>query len=283
MASGRRSALHPRIGTTLHARGSLLDAGLLAAVPFALLAMFSLPAGAREAYVLRYAEPTLVTMYASHFVHRTPIHLAANIAGYAAVVPAAYLSCLLAGRRRLFRVAFVSTLLSLPPGLSALNLLYFERAVAFGFSGVLLGFFGLLALSLYLYAADRAATAVADRHAPVAFFIAVAMISVAIAPATRASLAIGVGALLCCGLYIRHLPGVLVAVRRLRDGFAGTPPGYLELGAVSTLLYFGYPFVAFPADPAQGGTVVNLYTHVLGFALGFISAFTYLALPGTGR
>jgi hypothetical protein len=282
MASGRRSALYPGFGTTLHARSSLVDAGFLAAVPLVLLAVFTLPTGTREEYVLRYADPTLSTMYASHFVHKTPTHLAANLAGYAAVAPTAYLCCLLADRRRLFRVAFVAYLLVLPFALSALNLLYFQRAVAYGFSGVLLGFFGLLTLALYLYAADRAGAADGGRHAPVVFFFGIATICVAVAPATRATLGVAAAALGCCGLYASHLPALLSAADRLRTGFAGTPPGYLELGTVGTLLFFGYPFVAFPSDPVQGGAVVNLYTHLLGFALGFIAAYTYQVLPTTG-
>ncbi len=281
MASGRETTLYPNLGTTLHARSSLLDAGLLAAVPFVLLAVFTLPAGTRDAYVLEYAEPTLTTMYASHFVHKTPSHLAANLAGYAVVVPAAYLCCLLAGRRRLFRIAFVSFLVALPLGLSALNLVFFRDAVGYGFSGVVMGYFGLLALSLYAYVADRAAAGVADRYAPVAFFLGVATICVAISPTSDASLWIGAAAVAACGLYARHLPGVVAAVDRLHTGFAGMPPGYLELGAVATLLFFGYPFVAFPADPLQGEAVVNLYTHLLGFALGFISVYSFQHLPGT--
>lgn len=259
----------------------MLDASLIAGVPLVLLAVFALPAGVRDAYVLEYTEPTLVTMYASHFVHRSSAHLTANLAGYAAVVPTAYMLSLLAGHRRLFRVSFVSFLVALPFGLSALNLVFFRRAIAYGFSGVVMGFFGLLALSLFLYVADRADGTVADRHAPAAFFLGIAMIGVALAPAARASVAIAATALLAAGLYVRHLPGVLGAFGRLRGGFIDTPPGYLELGAVAALLFVGYPFIAFPADPFQGGTVVNLYTHLLGYALGFISAYTFQSLPGT--
>lgn len=282
MASGRRSALYPGFGSTLHARGSILDAGLLLAVPAVLLAVFSLPAGTREAYALHAGDPTLASIYVSHFVHTTPTHLAANLAGYLAVVPAAYLCCLLADRRRLFRVAFVSFLLAVPVSLSALNLVFFGAATAYGFSGVVLSFFGLLALALYVYVADRADAVAAERHAPVAFFLGIATICVALAPATRTSLPIGAAALLAGGLYLRHLPGLRTTLDRLWNGFAGTPPGYLELGAIGTLLFFGYPFVAFPADPFQAGAVVNLYTHLLGYSLGFISVFTFQALPGTG-
>jgi len=287
MASSRRSGLHRTFGTTLQARRSAVDAALLAAVPLVLLAVFTLPSASRNAYVLHYTDPTVVTMYASHFVHKTPTHLAANLAGYAAVVPAAYLCCLLADRRRLFRVAFLSLLIALPVGLSGLNLLYFEQAVGYGFSGVLMGYFGLLALSLYVYVTGEAApgldasAAGADRHAPVAFFLGIVTICVAISSATRATRWIGVAALLSAALYLRYLPGVSGTVDRVRAWVAGSPPGFLELGAVGAILFFGYPFVAFPADPLQGGAVVNLYTHLLGYALGFISPYIFQVLPVT--
>lgn len=282
MASGRRSALHPGFGTALHSRSSLLDACLLAAVPLVLVAVFSTSPGVRDGLVLDYGEPTLLTMYTSHFVHQSAGHLLANLAGYALIVPTAYLCFLLADRRRLFRVSFLSFLIALPVGLSALNLVFFRRAVAYGFSGVVMGYFGLLALGLFLYLADRATVPVSDRHAPVAFFIGIAVISVALAPATGASLGIAAAALLGAVLYLRHLTGLLGSVRRLHSGIGATPPGYMELGAVGTLLFLGYPFIAFPADPFQGGAVVNLYTHLLGYALGFISAYTFQVLPGAG-
>jgi len=45
--------------------------------------------------------------------------------------------------------------------------------------------------------------------------------------------------------------------------------------------FVAYPFVAFPADPFQDGAVVNLYTHLFGFAIGFIAAYTFQMLPWT--
>ncbi|WP_254838234.1 hypothetical protein [Natronomonas marina] len=275
MASGRRSAIRLGFGTTLHARSSLFDAGLIVAVPFVLIAVFTLPAGVRESYALEYTDPTLVTMYASHFVHLNVQHLAANLAGYAFLVPTAYLLCLLGDRRRTFRVAFPAFLLALPFGLSGLNLVFFRQAVAYGFSGVVMGYFGLLTLSLFGYAESRTNLAGGDRHAPVAFFVGIAAIAGALAPASRASAAVAAASLLLCGLYARTLLDLGVPLARFRSGLAESPPGYLELGAVGTLLFFGYPFIAFPADPFQGGTVVNLYTHLLGYALGFISVYTF--------
>lgn len=279
MASGRRSALRPDFGTALQARGSLVDASLLASVPVFLLAVFSLPAATREVYVLESSAPTLVTMYASHFVHQSGTHLAANLAGYAVVVPTAYLCCLLAGRRRLFRVSFLALLIALPFGLSALNLVVLRSGVAYGFSGIVMGFFGLLALSLYVYVADQVDPSA--RNAPGAFFLGIAIICVALPPAIRASVGIAAVALGGSLLYGHQVTGVVSPNDRLWSSVVDPPPGYLELGAVGALVFVGYPFIAFPADPLQGGTVVNLYAHLLGYALGFISTYTFLMVPGT--
>ncbi len=280
MASGRRSEIRPGFGAVLHDRSSLLDAGLIVVVPLVLVGVFALPAGVREAYVLDYTEPTLVTAYTAHFVHHAETHLATNLVGYAVIVPTAYLLCLFADRRRLFRAAFVSFLLALPFGLSALNLLFARRAVTYGFSGVVMGYFGLLTLALFCYVERRAGVAAGERHAPAVFFLGAAVIGAAVAPTTSAGAAVAVAALLVVGLYARGLVGAADPLARLRSGLVGAQPGHLELCTVGTLLFLGYPLVAFPADPFRGGAVVNLYTHILGYALGFISAYGFRVLPG---
>lgn len=281
MASGRRSSIRPGFGTALHARLSLLDAGLIAIVPLVLVWVFRLPVDVRHAYALDYTAPTLVTMYASHFVHLTADHLVANLVGYLLIVSTAYVLCLLGDRRRTFRIAFPSFLLALPLGLSTLNFVFLRNAVGYGFSGVVMGYFGLLTLSLFGYIERRTSMDGGIRNAPVVFFLSIAVISVALAPATGASVSVGVAALLTCVLYGRHLLGTGRPLARLRTGLGAAPPGYVELGAIGTLLLFGYPFLAFPADPFQDGTVVNLYTHLLGYALGFISVYTFQVLPWT--
>lgn len=50
-------------------------------------------------------------------------------------------------------------------------------------------------------------------------------------------------------------------------------PGYAELGAVALGLLLVFPFVAFPPNPGEGGAVLNLYTHLLGFCLAFIVGY----------
>jgi hypothetical protein len=48
------------------------------------------------------------------------------------------------------------------------------------------------------------------------------------------------------------------------------------------VVFLSYPFVAFPSNPIGDGTVVNLYTHLLGFALGFISTYSLRIVTGFG-
>ena len=42
------------------------------------------------------------------------------------------------------------------------------------------------------------------------------------------------------------------------------------------MVFFAAVFVAFPANPVRSAGVVDVYTHFLGYALGFVS--TYLLL-----
>ena len=282
MASEPRQVRPPGFTAVLRTRSSLLDAALICAVPVVLLWVFSLPTGVREAYVLDYTDPTLPTMYASNFVHRSASHLWTNLLGYAVIVPTAYLLCLFGDRRALFRVAFPSFLLVLPVCLSALNLVLFRQSVGFGFSGVVMGYFGLLTVALFGYLGHRTDADVGARHSPILFFVGIVIIAVSIAPATRASIAVSAAALAACLLYWRYLPGAGRLLGRSGELLGGTRPGYAELGAVGLLLFVSYPFIAFPADPFRGGTVVNLYTHLLGYALGFTSAYAIQMLPGNG-
>jgi hypothetical protein len=145
-----------------------------------------------------------------------------------------------------------------------------------------MGYFGLLAVALFGYLGHRTDAEVGVRHSPILFFVGIVVIAVSIAPATRASVAVSAAALSACLLYWRYLPGASRLLGRPEELLRGTRPGYAELGVVGLLLFVGYLFVAFPADPFRGGAVVNLYTHLLGYALGFTSAYAIQVLPGNG-
>ena len=48
--------------------------------------------------------------------------------------------------------------------------------------------------------------------------------------------------------------------------------GYFELLVCTVVLFLALPFVAFPVDPAVDGGTLDLYVHLLGYALGFMTA-----------
>ena len=90
-------------------------------------------------------------------------------------------------------------------------------------------------------------------------------------------LAIGVAGALLALLYAASSDLRLPHSLRERAMTVASRPGYGDLLAVGAVVAVGYPVVGFPADPAGGGSVVNLYVHLLGFCLGFIGPFALLA------
>jgi hypothetical protein len=44
------------------------------------------------------------------------------------------------------------------------------------------------------------------------------------------------------------------------------------------VLVFGLPFVAFPTHPRLTDSTVNLYVHLLGYALGFLVTYVVAEL-----
>ncbi|MCG1004313.1 MULTISPECIES: hypothetical protein [Halobacterium] len=251
------------------------DVAALAVVPVVLLGVFALPAGTRESLAFAYRDPTLATAYTAHFVHLETGHLAANLLGYVLLAGSGYVFAVLAGRRRLFGVAAATFVLAFPFALSALNLAVPRNAVGYGFSGVNMAFAGLLGLLLVAYASRRVDGRLRVRHAPGAFFAAVAVVTLVALPAGRVTFALAGGSALLAAAYVSS------AWRAVRDSRGSMAParraGWLDLGLLGAVLFLGYPFVGFPAPSPAAGTVVNLYVHLLGFCLGFLVPYVALA------
>ena len=148
-----------------------LDALLLASVPLALVGVYLLPTATREALVFEYARPSIRTAFAAPFVHFDAAHLLFNLLAYALVVPLLYALSLTAGRRRQFRAVFVALLVSSPILLSYLNLTIVRDGVTFGFSGVLMAYYGYLPLVLAEHAESRLALGRTRTVAPLLFFV----------------------------------------------------------------------------------------------------------------
>lgn len=248
------------------------DTAAVLAVPVVLLWIGTLPIETRRAFVFSYRDPTVVTAYTAHFVHLTRSHLFVNLVSYLLVAPTGYALAVAAGRRDRWLTGFVTVLLAVPFALSWLNLAFVRPRVGYGFSGVTMGLVALVAVELFAFAGRHLTTPLGRENAAGVFFAEVALIAAVVRPRTQATLAIA-------GLAAVVTLGYAVAIGRLlrENGRVWTnrvhEPGYLELAGVGVVVLVGFPFLAFPADPTGDGTVLNLYTHLLGFALAFLTAY----------
>jgi len=260
------------------ANASAADAALLAAVPAALVGVFLLPETAREALVLDYRAPTAVDMYASHFVHFGAAHLAGNLAAYALAVLPAYCYCTAAGHRTDFLAVFGAVVAAFPYALSGLNAVFARSSVGYGFSGLAMAFLGFLPVALALFARERLLPGVTLDHAPLLFFAGAGVVAVLAAlavPAPALSLAAVAVAAVGVAVYGRSL---WTSVDRDALDAAAGRAGDAEFAAAGAVLVLAAPFVAFPTDAAGSGYVLNVYTHLLGFCLGFVVPYVALRL-----
>lgn len=261
--------------TAIARNGSAADAALLAAVPLALAGVFALPESTRAAYVLDYRAPTAVAMYASHFVHFGVGHLATNVATYLLAVVPAYGYCVAAGRRTDFLAVFGAVLAGFPYALSWLNVVFVRSSVGYGFSGLAMAFLGFLPVALAAFARERLLPGVTLDHAPLLFFAGAATTGVLVASASPLALVVVVASVGAVAVYARSL---WRAVGREALGAALGRAGDAEFAAGGVVFVLAAPFVAFPPDAAGSGYVLNVYTHLLGFCLGFVVPYAALRL-----
>ncbi|MFB6140226.1 MAG: hypothetical protein ABEJ26_07300 [Halosimplex sp.] len=259
------------------------DLGALLAVPIVLVAVFGLPVSLRRSLAFEYTDPTPLTAFTSSYVHLGSAHLLANVVGYLLVVPTAYLLSVASGHRTRFFVTFVTFLVAFPPVLSYLNLAALRSASGLGFSGVLLAFVGYLAIAIAEHVSATLRIGPADAIGAALFFCGLAVaapLSVRSVTVDRATVALGTAGLVLATLLSALLFGLAVADesealrRKLR--FAAARRGSFEFGVLALGVFVAVQFVAFPPSPRLGPRTVNLYTHLLGYSLGFM--VTYLGV-----
>lgn len=264
-------------------RLSFTDVVAVALVPAVLVAVFSLPEGTRREFALLYTEPTLRTLYTAHFVHLSFPHLAANLLVYLLVVPFSLFVSVWSGRRRRFYVVALVVLVIFPVVLSGLNVLFPRPRLGMGFSGLNLAFVGYLPHVL----ADRFEAEQPEwdelRAAllALAFFVGTAIVTLrvlgSIGGAPRVGLvwlfAAGLGSLLAATVLTKPVVSCLRS-----QGFAGgtIPP----LSALGSLLFVLVMVVGFPEVTPEGGSVVNLFLHLLGYSLGYLVPYVAFQVLG---
>lgn len=278
---------------TLVTRATATDLLLVLSVPVVLVAAVSLSLPVRRSLVFEYGAPTLRTAVLSTFVHLDATHLAVNVVGYALVVPLAYLLSVVNGQRRRFRVTFVSILLVCPAVLSYLNLAIVRAGGSVGFSGVLMALYGYLPLAIAAHAEETFGISTEQRSAPLLFFVGLTLITVLTlgavlthgvtvpfrgrtVPVTDVLVATLVGLVAALALTVTWYvlsaaggrPALWATVRN-----AASRQGHFELSVAATVLFLALPLATFPVDPVVNGSVLNLYVHLLGYALGFIGSY----------
>lgn len=264
-------------------RISVFDVLFVVYVPVVLGAVFLLPLELRRDLALLYTQPSVRTMYASHFVHFDLPHLAANLLVYLLVVPFSVAVGVWNGRRRRFYLVAFVFLLVFPPVLSGLNILFPRPRIGLGFSGINMAFVGYLPHVLAdQFEGERPGR---DRtraaFLPLAFFAGMVVVTVRVAGSLTAVTRVGKGWLIVAGAgslfaalgYTRAVASCL----RSQGVTGGTVP---PLAAFGSLLFVLLVIVGFPTVSPEGGSIVNLFLHLLGFSLGYIVPYTAFQVFG---
>ncbi len=264
-------------------RLSTVDLAFIAYVPAVLAVVFLLPMGIRRELALVYTEPSLRTMYASHFVHFEFAHLAANLLVYLLVVPFSLAISVWSGRRRRFYLVAFTILFAFPVVLSGLNVLFPRPRIGMGFSGMNLAFVGYLPHVL----ADRFETEHPEWERSraallaLAFFVGTAIVTVRLVASLGGAPRIGLGWLLAAGVVslaaAAGLARPLVSCLRSQAA-AGAPVS--PLTALGALLFVLLVIVGFPEVSPADGSVVNVFLHLLGYSFGYIVPYVAFQVVG---
>lgn len=260
-----------------------VDVALVAAIPVVLVAVFLLPMGLRRDLALLYTEPSVLTMYASHFVHLDRPHLMANLLVYLLVVPFSLAVSVWSGRRRRFYAVAVVVLVAFPLALSVLNVLLPRPRIGMGFSGMNLAFVGYLPHVLAdRFEFERPEWA-RSRAALLAlfFFVGTAIVTVRVTASIRGTAQPGLHWLVVAGA--GSLAAAVALTRPLvsclrSQGVAGPPVP--PLAALGSLLFVLLMLVGFPEISAADGSVVNIFLHLLGFSFGYIVPYVAFQVLG---
>lgn len=234
------------------------------------------PESVRRTLVLNYADPSLIYVYTTHFVHINWTHFFGNVGGYVLIVSVAYLLSVLSNRRRHFRIVFLLVMTVVPLFLSAMALITRDHGIGMGFSGILMALFGYFFLVLVAFLAVRFSRTLHLDHAFRLLLIGMIFSVLVTTPFGGDGTFPALGlALLGSALVVSLLRSVsAVSFRSIRRNLRKT--GYAELALVSLVLFVFVGFVGFSGGSVGDGSSIATDIHAFGFVLGFGLSYVVL-------
>ena len=258
-------------------------AGLLGVAGVLIGVHLWLPNTLLSQFVFTYGDPNLVTAWTAATIHDSTTHLVSNLAWYGIIIGPAYTLYAIWGRRRLFWLLYGSLLVVTPLTTIAVDywVLYQQwglvgpDSIAFGFSGVVSAFGGLLAVGL--------AGVVAERYSwPISIVTTAGFLAIGSGIALYQSplVAIPTTGVLSVGIVVAVGLGSFwwrsreLSVRRWLSTHQDAILLFGACGIVVTALVAGMLSV----DPVSSGRFSNVVAHGTGFVTGITLAGTGLGL-----
>jgi hypothetical protein len=256
-----------------------LDAAILLAVPIALVAIQLGGSPALHQLLTVDSEQVTLLGWIGHWtVHYSTDLLLANLVGYLLVTGVAYGLAWTQGERWWFRLSVGAILFVVPSAATLGSELAFAHLrpgltyTARGASAVVAGLLGLLAvlfLGLLERRYDTRAAVVGGGLVTVSVLLS---LLVRVGSPSRATIGGVLGALalvLGFDIAMRLRQAIHEAHSRINWPKLG---GTLLAGAVVFVVTLSIAVALFPADPFQGGRIINVFGHAAGFLVGALIA-----------
>jgi hypothetical protein len=252
----------------LRERIETVDVAVILSTPVVLILIQLLPESVRDALIMNYGAPSVLTMYTKHFVHAGWGHLVGNVTVYLVAVALVYALFLYADERRKFLVGFALVVFVAPVPLSAVDIWIVGSQVgdlpSRGFSALASAFVGFLPVAVFVFLREEVSERLRVYESLGLFLIGLGVILVIYSgltePTTWLALVAGV-------LYYVHPVWKLDAEERGR--FWEWNFWKRSLIMYAALFFVVSPVLLFPSNPTSGGSLVNVVTHFGGFAVGY--------------
>jgi hypothetical protein len=235
------------------------------AVAVVLSLVYLLPKPIQRSLMLDFADPTVLNLWTSAYVHRGFDHFSGNLVAYIVLISLNYLLLVLADERDYFRTVFFAFLLLLPPVVGVLNIVLIGRGTGAGFSGVDSAFVGLLVVSITIFTHKRISAKIGPNHGVVLLLVVFAVIT-----ETYAGI-LGAVAILLVSAALAVYDASKIGYVELKNTATELTamPGHFELTLLAGLVFLVSPWALFPQAIAEEGAIVNILSHYLGFVFGF--------------